>query len=138
MRRIYAIPWEMPLSIGFAVFFADRTAPSGGVGLTGGIVDVGGLSDCLYGIWAGQASPDILDIYDQVGRQKYRDIVDPLSSENLRRMFEPDPQTILQPGKDTFLKMCLKAERDKKLAREMALGINVLKYDFRQHYATSK
>ncbi|OIW34923.1 FAD/NAD(P)-binding domain-containing protein [Coniochaeta ligniaria NRRL 30616] len=107
--------------------------PFGGLGLTGGIVDVGGLSDCLYGIWSGQAEPDILDIYDTVRRQKYRDMVDPISSENLLRMFS-DPETCLEPGKDEFLTLCLKAEKDVEFAREMALGINALQYDFTKHY----
>jgi hypothetical protein len=120
------------------MIYVDGARPSGGLGLTGGIVDVGGLSDCLYGIWTGQASPSILDIYDEVRRQKYRDIVDPISSKNLRRMFDGDPQTVLELCTDKFLEMCLKAEKDVNLAREMALGFNVLKYDFRQHYTTPK
>lgn len=101
-------------------------------------MDVGGLSDCLYGVWTGQANEEILDIYDEIRRQKYRDIVDPISSENLRRMYDSNPETVLEPGKDKFLEMCVNAEKDVELAREMALGINVLKYDFRQHYTNPK
>lgn len=109
---------------------------SGGLGLTGGIVDVGGLSDCLNGIWTGQADPSILDLYDQVRRQKYKEIVDQISSSNLLRMFT-NPETILEPGQDEFLTMCLKAEKDKKLAREMQLWVNKLQYDFTLHYSTA-
>ncbi|KAJ5935999.1 hypothetical protein N7454_005297 [Penicillium verhagenii] len=110
--------------------------PFGGLGLTSGIVDVGGLYDCLYGIWSGLATPDILDTYDTVRRQKYMQVVDPISSENLRRMYTSDVETILEAGQDELFKMCIAAEKDETLAREMALGMDVLKYDFTQHYST--
>jgi 2-polyprenyl-6-methoxyphenol hydroxylase-like FAD-dependent oxidoreductase len=106
---------------------------SGGLGLTGGIVDVGGLSDCLYGIWSGKADQDILDIYDRVRREKYSNMVDPMSSENLRRMIN-DPDTLMEPGKDEFLALCQKAEKDEEFARKMMMGIYELQYDFTQHY----
>ncbi|KAF9891619.1 hypothetical protein FE257_003630 [Aspergillus nanangensis] len=108
--------------------------PFGGMGLTGGIADVGGLYDCLYGIWSGQAGPEILDRYDTVRRQKYNDIVNPISSQNLRRMHESDPDTVLEPGRDEFLEMCVKAEKDPKLSLQMALWMNELRYDFTTEY----
>ncbi|KAK3312718.1 hypothetical protein B0H66DRAFT_643896 [Apodospora peruviana] len=113
--------------------------PFGGLGLTGGIVDVGGLSDCLYGIYSGQVSnPDaILEVYDQVRRQKYAEMVDPISSENFVRL-SSDPDTVLSGGEDKFLTLCLKAEKDEEFAREMALGINELLYDFTQHFDLKK
>ncbi|KAK3681252.1 hypothetical protein B0T22DRAFT_502335 [Podospora appendiculata] len=111
--------------------------PFGGLGLTGGIVDVGGLSDCLYGIWSGQAGPEILDVYDTVRRAKYTDMIDPISSENLERMTH-DADTILEPGRDAFLTLCLRAEKDVEFAKTMALGINELQYDFTQHYTSKK
>ncbi|KAK3381022.1 hypothetical protein B0H63DRAFT_195613 [Podospora didyma] len=107
--------------------------PFGGLGLTGGIVDVGGLSDCLYGIWSGKADEDILDVYDTVRRQKYTEMVNPISSENLERL-SSDPETVLEPGKDHFLTLCVKAAKDKGFAKELALGINALQYDFTQHF----
>ncbi|CAK7210070.1 hypothetical protein SBRCBS47491_000646 [Sporothrix bragantina] len=108
--------------------------PFGGLGLTGGIVDVGGLADCLYGIWAGKADADeILDVYDKVRREKYSTMVDPISSENLRRMVS-DPETVLEPGKDEFLTLCLKAEKDEEFAKKMMMGIYELQYDFTKHY----
>jgi len=94
---------------------------------------VGGLYDCLYGIWSGKADADILDVYDSVRREKYSSIVDPISSENLRRMTS-DPDTILEPGKDQFLTLLLKAEKDDDFARELMRGINALTYDFTKHY----
>ncbi len=105
---------------------------SGGMGLTGGIVDVGGLYDCLAGIYDGRADASILDRYDQVRRAKYLKIVDPISSQNLRRMFETDPDSALEC--DEFLKMCKRTETDREFAKEMHLGINSLKYDFTTEY----
>ncbi|KAH0134562.1 FAD/NAD(P)-binding domain-containing protein, partial [Aureobasidium melanogenum] len=48
--------------------------PFGGLGITGGFVDVGCLYDCLYGIWTHQADDSILDLYSEVRRQKYKEI----------------------------------------------------------------
>ncbi|KAL2828855.1 hypothetical protein BJY01DRAFT_240795 [Aspergillus pseudoustus] len=108
--------------------------PFGGLGLTGGIADVGGLYDCLYGIYTRRATPDILDLYDRVRREKYTEVIDELSSSNLRRMFTTDADSVLESGSDEFFSMCLKAEKDVELAKELAQGINVIKYDFTQHY----
>ena len=105
--------------------------PFGGLGLTGGIVDVGGLYDCLAGIYDDKADPSILDTYSDIRRQKYNDIVNPISTENLLRMFE-DPETALE--QDEFLKMCKKTETDKEFSKAVQSGVNVLKYDFTQHY----
>jgi hypothetical protein len=56
------------------------------MGLTGGFADVGGLYDCLYGIYSGQADENILDLYDEKRREKYLNVIDPISSGNLRRL----------------------------------------------------
>jgi 2-polyprenyl-6-methoxyphenol hydroxylase and related FAD-dependent oxidoreductases len=73
-------------------FLALVCNPFGGLGLTGGIVDVGGLSDCLEGIYTGRAEDGILDIYDTVRREKYNEIIDPVSTGNIRLLFEQDPE----------------------------------------------
>ncbi|OBT71371.1 hypothetical protein VF21_09433 [Pseudogymnoascus sp. 05NY08] len=113
--------------------------PMGGLGLTGGIVDVGGLYDCLLGIYEGKAGKEILNTYSDVRRAKYNDIVDPISSENLVRVFESDPETVLET--DKFFQMCKRAETDLEFSKEFqnasfsrVKGINVLKYDFTEHY----
>jgi hypothetical protein len=61
---------------------------SGGLGLTGGIADVGSLCDSLVGIHTGQADDEILDKYDEVRRQIWHDIINPNSSENMTRLFK--------------------------------------------------
>ncbi|KAJ4250203.1 hypothetical protein NW762_012018 [Fusarium torreyae] len=111
--------------------------PFGGLGLTGGVVDVQGLYQCLLGIHLGKADPSILDVYSDVRRQKYLEIVDPISSSNLRRMFTGDPARVLET--DEFLQMCKKAETDPELATRMLQAdfeksAHLLSYDFTQHY----
>ncbi len=78
--------------------------PSGGLGLTGGIADVGSLYDSLVGIHTGQADDSILDVYDEVRRRIWRDIINPVSSENMTRLFKySGPDEAME--KDEFFKM---------------------------------
>lgn len=102
------------------------------MGLTGGIVDVGGLYDCLIGIYEGKADSSILDLYSDIRRQKYNDIVDPISSGNIRRLFDQDPDKALET--DEFLQICLKTAKDPEFSKEFQTAVNGLKYDFTQHY----
>lgn len=108
----------------FKVYFSPPrylplTYGSGGLGLTGGIVDVGGLYDCLIGMYEGKADQSILDKYSDIRRQKYLDIVDPISSENLRRLFGQDPSKALE--NDEFLKLCKRTETDRELSRSLQM-----------------
>ncbi|KAF2795133.1 FAD/NAD(P)-binding domain-containing protein [Melanomma pulvis-pyrius CBS 109.77] len=109
--------------------------PFGGLGLTGGIVDVGGLYDCLVGIYDKVATSEILDIYNDIRRKKYNDIVDPISSENIRRLFAQDPEKALET--DEFLQLCQRTATDVEFSREFQTGVNALKYDFTKHYSNS-
>ena len=125
--------------------------PYGGMGLTGGIADVGGLYDCLYGIFPGQADDSILDKYEEVRRAKYWSVIDPISTGNLKRLMESSPEAT---EKDTFfnaLKMAA-AEEPGPTSRDMIQvrsflgerlvpmltfaqkGVNAVMYDFTQHY----
>lgn len=102
------------------------------MGLTGGIVDVGGLSDCLIGLYQNKADDSILDKYSEVRIEKYKTLVNPISSSNIVRLFGQDPETALE--NDEFLKMCLKAEQDPEFSKAMQSGINALMHDFTQYY----
>lgn len=102
------------------------------MGLTGGIVDVGGLFDCLVGIYEGQADDTILDKYSDIRRQKYNEIVNPISTQNILRLFDQDPEKALE--NDEFLQILKRAESDEDFAREVQGGINLLKHDFTQYY----
>lgn len=105
--------------------------PFGGLGLTGGIVDVGGLADCLIGIHSGLADEGILDKYDEVRRQKYRDFINPISSANLERMWQ-EPEGLLE--RDAFLQLCAKGNSDPEVATQNQLGLDIIKHDFTEHY----
>lgn len=98
---------------------ANAKNKSGGMGLTGGIVDVGGLYDCLVGINTGKATPDILDSYNEIQRQKYNDMTDPISRANIRRLFDQDPEKALE--NDEFLKLCKQAATDRESSRKFQL-----------------
>ena len=86
--------------------------------MTGGLVDIGNLYDCLYGIHNGLADLDILDRYSQVRIEKYQTIINPVSSDNLRRLWQ-DPEKARTD--DKFLELCRKMEKDDDLSREMQL-----------------
>ncbi|OHE95379.1 FAD binding domain-containing protein [Colletotrichum orchidophilum] len=106
--------------------------PWGGLGITGGFVDVGGLYDCLAGIWDGVANESILDLYSEKRRDKWRTIIDPISQENFRRVSDADPATRLE--RDGFMQMCVRAGKDPVFMRELMMGSFDVRYDFTQHY----
>ncbi|KAI5273303.1 FAD binding domain-containing protein [Aureobasidium subglaciale] len=110
--------------------------PFGGLGITGGFVDVGCLYDCLYGIWTHQADDSILDLYSEVRRQKYKEIIDPISTENFKRVFDQDPEAASE--NDHFLVLCKKAAEDKEFARQMHLASFGIRHDFTQYYRKDK
>lgn len=87
------------------------------MGLTGGIADVGSLYDSLYGIHTGLADESILDIYDEQRRKIWHDIINPISTENIKRLFNQSADEALE--KDPFLKMVKQAESDPELAAKM-------------------
>ncbi|KAJ1324709.1 4-nitrocatechol/4-nitrophenol 4-monooxygenase [Microdochium nivale] len=106
--------------------------PFGGMGLTGGIVDVGNLFDCLRGIHENKLDASILDKYSEVRRDKYQRLIDPISSGNLLRMSDTDPDRALEL--DEFLKMCLEADKDPALSLQLQSSINEIQHDFTQYY----
>lgn len=77
---------------------------------------MGGLYDCLVGIYNGVADESILDKYDEVRRKKYLEIIDPISSENIVRLFGQDPETAME--NDEFLQLCKRTETDPEFSRE--------------------
>ncbi|KAJ9615420.1 hypothetical protein H2200_001495 [Cladophialophora chaetospira] len=112
---------------------AHLCPPFGGLGLTGGIVDVGGLYDCLAGIYHEKAEESILDLYSEVRRQKYIDHTDPMTKANLRRLTELDPDRALED--DKFLKLLDEIKNNNLEAqKEILMGDMKLYYDFTQHY----
>lgn len=88
----------------------------GGLGLTGGMADVGSLIDCLKGIHEGKASLKILDIYDEQRRQKYYTVTDVVSSTNLKRLFLPGDQALVV---DVGLQRIYQASQDTATAKAL-------------------
>lgn len=98
-------------------------------------MDVGGLYDCLAGIYTGEADPAILDIYSEVRREKYLSITDPVSQSNIRRLFDQDPDKALET--DDFLQLLKNNEGNVAAQQEFLRSPNALKYDFTQHYKSA-
>lgn len=80
---------------------AHLVNPFGGLGLTGGFIDIGGLAECLIGIEKGKAGDDILDKYDEIRRTIWHELLNPRSSANFLRVSATDPETARE--KDDFL-----------------------------------
>lgn len=91
---------------------------SGGQGLTGGLVDAGNLFDCLYGIYTGKADDSILDKYSEIRIQKYKEVIDPISSGNIKRLWDPDGIE-----KDPFFAMMLRTQKDEDFAKTIFLNM---------------
>ncbi|KAI1381758.1 FAD binding domain-containing protein [Hypoxylon crocopeplum] len=105
--------------------------PWGGMGITGGFVDVGGLYDCLAGIWDGKADESILDLYSEKRIEKYKAMIDPISRNDFRRV-SSNPDTLLD--QDPVLQAFKKAEGNTALQKELLLSSLAMRYDFTQHY----
>ncbi|KAF2027347.1 FAD/NAD(P)-binding domain-containing protein [Setomelanomma holmii] len=106
--------------------------PFGGMGLTGGIVDVGGLYDCLRGIYENKADASILDKYSEVRRKIYLDIIDVVSSANIRRLFALDPDRAVE--QDDFFQLVKRAEGDAEFSKQLQNGMRAIQHDFTQYY----
>ncbi|CRG91368.1 Para-nitrophenol 4-monooxygenase [Talaromyces islandicus] len=106
--------------------------PFGGLGLTGGIADIGSLFDCLNGINQNIADDSILDKYAEIRRKLYVDVIDPTSRENFRRLWDQDPDKARE--NDEFFQTLVKAETDEELAMELTADLNILRHDFTQYY----
>lgn len=94
--------------------------PFGGLGLTGGIIDVGNLFDCLRGLYKNKADESILDLYSDIRRKVWTEVIDPISTGNMRRLSKQDPDRAAAAVEDPFLQACAKAQADPK----MALNLN--------------
>ncbi|KAJ5678789.1 hypothetical protein N7462_007033 [Penicillium macrosclerotiorum] len=121
--------------VGRVILAADAAHlcnPFGGLGLTGGIADVGSLYDSLMGIYNGLADDSILDKYSEIRKRIWTETIDPMSRENFRRLHDQDPDQARE--NDEFFQTCLQAETDEDLAKELALGLEVLRHDMTQYY----
>jgi 2-polyprenyl-6-methoxyphenol hydroxylase-like FAD-dependent oxidoreductase len=76
--------------------------PFGGLGLTGGIADISSLFDCLLAIHEGHTGDSILDKWSEVRIRKWREIIDPMSRANFRRLWDNE---VLEE-REMFFDMC--------------------------------
>ncbi len=106
--------------------------PWGGLGITGGFVDVGGLFDCLAGLWDGRADESILGLYSEKRIEKWKTIIDPISQENFRRVSDGDPATRLE--RDEWLRLLNSVAGDPDATKKVLLDFMGVRYDFTQHY----
>lgn len=105
--------------------------PFGGLGLTGGIMDVGGLSQCLIGIAQGKTSPAVLDKYDEVRRKIWHEIINPVSSGNFVRV-SSDPDQVADT--DELIQMSRNAWHDEEVLKQQHAFAYSLCYDFAQYF----
>ncbi|CAK7214550.1 hypothetical protein SBRCBS47491_002182 [Sporothrix bragantina] len=108
--------------------------PFGGMGLTGGIADIGSLFDSLAGIHEGKADDGILDIYCRERRRIWHEQINPISSVNMERLFSIDADEIVE--KDPFINMVQKIERGELPPPPPGTPsvTEQLMYDMTQHY----
>ncbi|KAG4431080.1 hypothetical protein IFR05_013435 [Cadophora sp. M221] len=109
--------------------------PFGGLGLTGGLVDVGGLAQCLEGIARNVAGGEILDLYDTVRRDMWETVINPVSSDNFLRVSATDPDKALTD--DPFLMMVEEAGKDEEKRRVFDEGVYAICHDFTQYWKES-
>lgn len=95
------------------------------MGLTSGICDVGGLYECLAGINKGVADDSILDKYSEIRRERYTNMVDPISSSNFKRLWEKTPEETIKT--DEFFAMLRKGEKDPGFAAELTRVSRILR-----------
>ncbi|TIC90435.1 Para-nitrophenol 4-monooxygenase [Colletotrichum higginsianum] len=100
--------------------------PLGGLGVTGGIVDVGGLADCLLGIWHGRADESILDLWSEKRKEKWYNITDKVTTDNFMKTTCRYPLEKLRQRPEWT-----KSDEARKEFLLQRLG---LRYDFTQHY----
>ena len=80
---------------------------------------MGGLFDCLMGIHRGVADDSILDKYSEIRKKIWETVIDPMSRENFRRLYDQDPTKARE--NDEFFKLCVKGETDQQTAQSIIL-----------------
>jgi 3-(3-hydroxy-phenyl)propionate hydroxylase len=65
--------------------------PMGALGMNSGIQDAGNLAEKLAKVWKGEADDALLDRYDRQRRTIANEIVQAMSTSNLKRLKERDP-----------------------------------------------
>ncbi|KAL2075388.1 hypothetical protein VTL71DRAFT_331 [Oculimacula yallundae] len=117
--------------IALAADAAHLCNPFGGLGLTGGLTDVGGLYQCLSGINQGKCDESILDKYAEIRRNIY-DMIDIVSSANFERVSSKDPDRTAR--EDPFFQLVEQANEDPAVKKKMDESAFDISHDFTQYY----
>lgn len=81
-----------------------------------GICDAGSLVDCLWGIDSGEASMDILDLYDEHRRRIFKEVTDAMSTANMERLHQV-PDNMVET--DSLFKLLGAAKADSEVAKKL-------------------
>lgn len=94
------------------------------LGLTGGLLDAGALGDALIAVIRDGMVDVILTTYSDVRRGIFKNVIDPMSQANLRRLCENDPETVKDT--DPFFRSILNADQ---AGKDKIRGIGELRVD---------
>ena len=93
--------------------------PMGGYGCMTAALDVGGLADCLIGLYRGETGEEILDRYADVRRDIFLRYIDKRSVKNLERVAKSDPMTVVET--DKFFGILKELEGDDEARKKFLL-----------------
>jgi 4-nitrocatechol/4-nitrophenol 4-monooxygenase len=102
---------------------AHACNPFGGMGLTGGLCDAGGLGDCLIGVLRKGCGDDLLDKYAAIRQKIFNEVTDPISRDNIERLFSLNPETAA-----TECELFRKMNESDEFKREMVKGAMALQH----------
>ncbi len=74
------------------------------------------LYDCLMAMQNGLADDSILDKYSEVRIKKWKELIDPMSRANFRRIWAEDAI----PERDEFFAMCKKMANNEEMQKQSA------------------
>ncbi|KAF2095546.1 FAD/NAD(P)-binding domain-containing protein [Rhizodiscina lignyota] len=124
------------MRVGRVMVAADAAhvcTPYGGYGCMAGIVDIGGLVECLVGISEGKTDDDILTKWSEIRVEKFLRYIGPRSIKNMQRLHKPDVI-----DEDKFM-LILKDLNDKGQddMKAFLLKYTSFEHDFTQYYHTA-
>ncbi|KAH8745933.1 hypothetical protein BGZ57DRAFT_946178 [Hyaloscypha finlandica] len=106
--------------------------PMGGYGCMTAALDVGGLADCLIGLYRGETGEEILDRYAEVRRDIFLRNIDKRSVKNLERVAKSDPMTVVET--DKFFGILKELEGDDEARKKFLLKVTSIEHDFTKDY----
>lgn len=95
--------------------------PMGALGMNSGIQDAGNLAEKLGRVWRREADASLLDRYDRQRRTIAEEIVQTMSTQNLKRLLEKDP-AVRKANRDEMRAICA----DPKRHYEFVLGSSMI------------